>query len=393
MNRNYFLLLPIFCFALFFSSCRKDFTNVEVPENYIGGSMSDVFESFWNGMNNNYVFWAIDTTNWDRMYSIYKPMFANLNINDSGDVRKSINYFRQMTDGLIDSHYNLSFGDPVSDSSVSPSGDRKLRAGILRQRYLLYGYDAINYLDSTSIVGGIDSVNLSEEGDTTEAIAGTIGNGQVLFLGFNQFNLKTSYQAANDNGVKRALTFFINYLHNPPSNFKGVVVDVRGNLGGSTQDLNFLVGNMITSKLKIGYTRYKNGNGRLDYTPWADAIVTPQSGAKAVTVPVVALTDIWSASMAELTAMAIHTLPNGHTVGELTWGANGPLAENEILNGGRFIAANFLFAYTSSSMFKYIDGNIYEGKGFPPDYPVPFALSDFQTYGDRQLEKALSLMK
>ena len=392
MNRNCSRLLPLLCFALFFSSCRKDFTNVEVPENYVGGSMSDVFESYWNGMNNNYVFWAIDTTNWDRMYTIYKPVFASLNINDSNDVRKSINYFRQMTDGLVDSHYNLSFGDPAADSSVSPSYDRKLRAGILRQRYVFYGYDANYYLDSTSIVGGIDSVNLLE-GDTTEAVAGTIGNGKVLYLGFNQFNLKTSYQASNDNGVKRALQFFITYLHNPPSNFKGVVVDVRGNPGGSIQDLNFLVGNLISSKQKVGYTRYKSGNGRLDYTPWADAIVTPQTGAKAVTVPVVALTDIWSTSMAELTAMSIHTLPNGHTVGELTWGANGPLTANEILNGGQFTAANFTFVYTSSSMFKYIDNNIYEGKGFPPDYPVPFNLTDFQTSGDKQLEKALSLMQ
>ena len=384
--------MPLLCVGLFFSACRKDFTNVEVPENYVGGSMSDVFDAFWNGMNNNYVFWAIDTTNWDNMHAIYQPLFAKLNSNDSNDVRKSIAYFRAMTDGLVDSHYNLSFTSPVADSSVSPSYDRKLKAGILRQRYVFYGYDANYYLDSTSVVGGIDSVNLLE-GDTTEAVAGTIGNGQVLYLGFNQFNLKTSYEAANSNGVKSALQFFINYLHNPPSDFKGVVVDVRGNPGGSIQDLNFLVGNMITSKLKIGYTRYKNGNGRLDYTPWADAIVTPQAGAKSVTVPVVALTDIWSTSMAELTSMAIHTLPNGHTVGELTWGANGPLTQNEILNGGQFTAANFTFVYTSSSMFKYINGNIYEGKGFPPDYPVPFDLNAFQTTGDTQLEKALSLMQ
>jgi len=43
-------------------------------------------------------------------------------------------------------------------------------------------------------------------------------------------------------------------------------------------------------------------------------------------------------------------------------------------------------------MFKYIDGNIYEGKGFPPDYDVPFSLNAFQTTGDTQLEKALTLM-
>ena len=385
-------LLPAVCIALLLGSCRKDLTNVETPENYVGGSMSDVFEAFWNGMNNNYVFWSIDTTNWDNMYKIYKPIFAGLNINDSGDVRKSVQYFRAMTDGLVDSHYNLSFGDPISDSSVSPAYDRKLRAGILRTPYYLYGYDANYYLDSSSIVGGIDSVNLLE-GDTTEAVAGTIGNGAVLFLGFNQFHLKASYDATNTNGVKQALKFFINYLRNPPSGFKGVIIDVRGNPGGSIEDLNFLVGNLTGSKLNIGYTRYKSGNGRLDYTPWANAVVTPQSGATTVTVPVIALTDIWSTSMAELTSMAIRTLPNGHTVGERTWGANGPLTDNEILNGGQFTAANFLFAYTSSSMFKYIDGKIYEGIGFPPDYPVPFDLNSFQTYGDTQLEKALSLMQ
>lgn len=388
MKTKYLLLLIALPIALFLSSCRKDLKNVETPENYNGGSFSEVFDAFWNGMNNNYVFWDIDTTNWDNMYKIYQPVFAGLDINNTGDVQKSVQYFRAMTDGLVDSHYNLSFTSPISDSSVSPSYDRKLKAGILRPAYVFYDYDATNYLDP-GYVHGTDSINLLE-GDTTEAIAGTI-NGNVLYLGFNQFNLKNSYTSA-DNGVKRVLQFFINYLRNPPAGFKGVIIDVRGNGGGDISDLNFLVGNLISSKLTIGYTRYKSGNGRLDYTPWAPAIVTPQQGATAVTLPVVAITDIWTTSMAELTAMAIHILPNGHTVGERTWGANGPITANENLNGGQFTVTNFLFAYTSSSLFKYIDGNIYEGKGFPPDYDVPFSLNSFQTSGDKQLEKALSLM-
>jgi carboxyl-terminal processing protease len=388
MKTKYLLLLIGLPIALFLSSCRKDLKNVETPENYNGGSFSEVFDAFWNGMNNNYVFWDIDTTNWDNMYKIYQPVFAGLDINNTGDVQKSVQYFRAMTDGLVDSHYNLSFTSPISDSSVSPSYDRKLKAGILRPAYVFYDYDATNYLDP-GYVHGTDSINLLE-GDTTEAIAGTI-NGDVLYLGFNQFNLKNSYNSA-DNGVKRVLQFFINFLRNPPAGFKGVIIDVRGNGGGDISDLNFLVGNLISSKLTIGYTRYKSGNGRLDYTPWAPAIVTPQQGATAVTLPVVAITDIWTTSMAELTAMAIHTLPNGHTVGERTWGANGPITANENLNGGQFTVTNFLFAYTSSSLFKYIDGNIYEGKGFPPDYDVPFSLNSFQTSGDIQLEKALSLM-
>jgi carboxyl-terminal processing protease len=390
MKRNSLLLIAASFMFVTIASCRKDIQNVPVPENYIGGSFSDVFESFWNGMNNNYVFWSIDTTNWDNMYKIYKPVFAGLDINKTSDVQKSVQYFRTMTDGLVDSHYNLSFSDPIADSSVSPAYDRKVKEGIIRQRYVFYSYDATYYLDSPFVYGQ-DSLNLLD-GDTTEAVAGTI-NGNVLYLGFNQFNLHTSY-TSSDNGVKRVLQYFLNYLHNPPASFKGVIIDVRGNGGGDISDLNFLVGNFVTSPLKIGYTRYKSGDGRLDYTPYAPAIVTPQTGATAITKPVVVLTDIWTVSMAELTAMAIHALPNGngHTVGEKTWGANGPLTDNEILNGGQFTAANFTYVYTSSSMFKYIDGNIYEGKGFPPDYPVAFSLHSFQTTGDTQLEKALSLM-
>ncbi len=388
MNMKRYLIIPGLICLVFLSSCRKDLTNVETPENYIGGTFSQVFEAYWNGMNNNYVFWDIDTTKWDNVYTRYKPLFDSLDINKTSDVRKSVQYFHQMASGLVDSHYNLSFSSPIADSSVSPAYERKLRAGLLRTHYVFYGYDATNYLDK-GYVSGKDAINLLD-GDTTEAVCGTI-NGNILYLGFNQFNLKASYESA-DNGVKRVLQAFLTRLRST-SALKGVVIDVRGNGGGNIADLNFLIGNMISKKLTIGTTRYKNGNGRLDYTPWANAVVTPQAGATDVTVPVVALTDIWTVSMAEITAMSVRLLPNGHTVGERTWGATGPLTANEILNGGQFTAANFLFAYTSSSMFKYIDGNIYEGKGFPPDYAVPFSLQAFESVGDTQLEKALSLMQ
>ena len=197
MKKNRLLIIPIILAIFFISSCRKDFKNVETPENYIGNSFSDVFDAFWNGMNNNYVFWSIDTTNWDNMYKIYKPVFAGLDITKAADVKKSVQYFRAMTDGLVDSHYNLSFAAPIADSSISPAYDRKLRAGIIRPAYVFYGYDARYYLDSNYIYGQ-DSINASN-GDTTEAIAGTI-NGNILYLGFNKFGLRSAYNAAY-NGV------------------------------------------------------------------------------------------------------------------------------------------------------------------------------------------------
>ena len=382
MNRKTILIIPVVLLVLLISSCTKSIENVNRPENYISGTFSDVFEAFWNGMNNNYVFWDIDTTDWDAMYRRYQPVFAKLNINDSGDVKKSINYFRLMTQGLVDSHYNLTFGyGAVADSSINPAYNRKMDT---IHPYIFYPNYAVNYLDNDFVYGDDLSTDPNED---RFAIAGTI-NKNILYFYCDIFGLKSSYESSTDNDVKKVLKYFFAKLANP-AGLKGVIIDVRGNAGGEVTDLNFLLGKMVTSPLTFGYTRYKNGNGRLDYTPWAPAIITPQTGAKALDIPVIALADAWSVSLAELTAMAIHSMPNGKFIGETTWGANGPLDINQNFNGGQFTASDFLFAYTSSSEFKYLDNNIYEGKGFPPDIAVPYNPAYLRQGRDAALETAV----
>jgi len=173
--------------------------------------------------------------------------------------------------------------------------------------------------------------------------------------------------------------------------------------------LNFLVGSLISSPLSIGYTRSKSGNGRLDYTPWAPAMVTPKAGATAFTKPIVVLADGESVSMAELTTMALKQLPNTKVVGDTTWGATGPLTDNSVFNAGSFsfgkvysnietgASTYYGNTYTSSVMFKYMDGKIYEGKGFPPDYTIKPTLQQVlvsnTTVDDPQLDKAISLLQ
>jgi len=388
-NDSLVVLIAILCIAASFSSCRKDIASINQPESYIDGNFSQVFEAFWNGMNNNYLFWDIDTTDWDAMYTRYKPVFGQLNLNDSNDVRKSVQYFRQMTQGLVDSHYNLSFSyGAIADSTVNPAFERKVKSSNYHPPYFYAPLDYYDYLDTTTIYG-YDST--SSAGDYRFAMAGTY-NKNVLFFTCNSFELKSSYEATTANGIKPVLNYFFNYLKHPPADFKGIIIDVRGNGGGEVTDLNFLLGRLITSPLTFGYTRYKSGNGRLDYTPWVPAVITPQADGQNITVPITVLADNFSVSLAELTTMAIHTMPNGKFIGETTWGANGPLTSNEFFNGGQFTAANFLFAYTSSSEFKYVDNNIYEGKGFPPDVSVPYNAAAIQAGRDLALEKALTLI-
>src|ERR1700743_1108169 len=100
------VLLPA---TLCFSACYKDLQRPAATSVYTGDTFTSLFMGYWNGMNNNYVYWAIDSTDWDRVYRTYEPLFAKLDLHDSNDVRTSVQYFTQITAGLVDGHYTISF--------------------------------------------------------------------------------------------------------------------------------------------------------------------------------------------------------------------------------------------------------------------------------------------
>src|SRR5688572_19832566 len=91
-------------------SCRKDVDNERLTS-YYGKSYTEIFEAFWNGMNSNYVFWDIETVDWNNMYKTYKPRFEYLDQHksDPQSAQKAVQYLVDMTKDLSDSHLDLSF--------------------------------------------------------------------------------------------------------------------------------------------------------------------------------------------------------------------------------------------------------------------------------------------
>src|ERR1700744_1266249 len=89
------------------AACKKEISNP--INNQPATTFSQVFDDFWNKMNVNYLYWNIDTTQWNAMYSRYKPVFDKLQLNEPADMVRSVGYFREMTEGLIDHHYSISF--------------------------------------------------------------------------------------------------------------------------------------------------------------------------------------------------------------------------------------------------------------------------------------------
>lgn len=380
------------------AGCRKTISSTPEATSYPGDNYPDIFQSFWNGMNTNYVFWGIDTTNWDNMYTVYKPLFDQLTIFDSSHEAKAEQYFSQMTRGLIDSHYTLDF--ELTGNSFQPATYRRLQLDpnyFTDSAFPAAVIDSLiphKYIDPSSLVMGTDTVTLEGTATPFTAITGTI-SGNILYLYFSNFAL--SQAGANTGPV---FNYFFNTLHGSYAGLKGIVIDLRGNGGGEIEDLDYLVGQMVTSQYTFGYTRYKNGVNRLDYTPWAPAVVKPWVGGSVnVTAPIVVLADHLSVSMAEITTMAIKTLPNGKFIGTRTWGANGPLTSSVYFDGGQFTigsaafgSSGYMFVYTSSSMFKYLNGDIYEGVGVPPDIYARETTAAYLNGDDLVLDAALKYL-
>ena len=398
-------------FMLLFVSCHKEITVSNQTGSTATGNFSQVFEDFWTNMNQNYVFWSIDTTNWDNMHSVYAPKFATLNLYDSADEVTANAYFKAMVDGLTDSHYTLF----PNGGYIQPAHDRKLNnPQFIENLFQTAPYSPsvdgkfyyTNAIDSLFLGNKVVGVDTTGSNANMYAISGLISNTNILYLAFSKFALVSEYQGGSAQ-IKAVMDYFFSQLKNAA--ITGLIIDVRGNGGGDISDLNFLVGSLISSKLNVGYTRSKSGTGRLDYTPWAPSVVTPTGGATAFTKPIVVLADGESVSMAELTTMSLKQLSNTTFVGDTTWGANGPLTTNSVYSAGSFNFGNVYTnietgavtyygnAYTSSVMFKYINGNIYEGKGFPPDYDIkvtPDKVFLPNNYvDDPQLDKAVSLLQ
>ena len=347
--------------------CRKD-VDKERLTSYYGKSYTEIFEAFWNGMNSNYVFWDIETVDWDNMYKTYKPRFEYLDQqrNDPKSAQKAVQYLVDMTKDLSDSHLSLSFNGvanylvsnyEIQGGSFNPASIRHQLRGD-RMPIPKKTFDDVifrNYLTKAKAGTDLGSFRVN---------LGVIprSNKNLLYLHFTSFQLLSQYYSQNTTAtpVKPVLDEFFRYTKDP--SIDGLVLDLRGNPGGEVRDLDFLIGKLITTPGHFAYTRTKNGNGRLDFTPWVKGYVQPEPGGVNFAKPIAVLVDNYSVSMSEMTSLAVkHVFPKSKLIGETTWGGTGQIPFNDIKYlGGQFIAANFVHVYTAGVEFRDKDLVSYE---------------------------------
>ncbi|WP_459188866.1 S41 family peptidase [Parabacteroides sp. APC149_11_2_Y6] len=401
--KHYKILLVLLVSTLLFA-CREENPAVFNPQDGIRLTCwDDVFESFWNGMNYSYAFWDVDSTDWDAVYREYKPRFQDLKFYNSQDSTTVIELFTEMTKNLIDHHYSLSIKDENGQIW------EQIRPGYQEVKKREYYHDSfsedalINTINTNGEKGRIKRNELKEAhvriGDNYIHIYSYCIDNSIVYFRLNIFYLSNNI---NNLQIQETISNFFHLIKTIPD-LKGIIIDTRNNGGGNLADMFYILSPLTSKAITFGYTRTKNGMGRLDYTPWSPMTLYPASSGHSYdevlpqlqiernieNIPIVALADVNSVSMGEITPMAICAFPNGCLIGERTWGGHGPLNGNfNDSYAGTFENSAFE-VYTSTSLTKNLDGNIYEGIGLTPDIEALYNEDEFLNGNDTQLERAI----
>ncbi len=171
---------------------------------------------------------------------------------------------------------------------------------------------------------------------------------------------------------------------------KGMIVDVRNNLGGSSTICRKIVSCLIDKPVKtpsMNYPHYIAAHKAWGKEPvWSSVHneIKPREG-KRYLGPLVVLTGPLTNSSAEDLVIELQQNGRAKIVGEKTTGGAGNKLVSNLPGGGKFMLATFKATYP--------DGREYIGIGITPDIPVAPTPQDIVKGNDAVLEKGIEVIK
>lgn len=157
---------------------------------------------------------------------------------------------------------------------------------------------------------------------------------------------------------------------------KGLIIDLRGNLGGLGIMATGLIGRLIDSELDLGDMNNTSGNFPFH--------AFPQEGA--YLGPIVVLVDSFSASTSEIFAAALQEHKRARIIGRPTAAAVLPSITETLPNGDRF-------QYAVGDFITAIHKTPLEGKGVTPDQLITLDPALLRAGTDPDLQAAVKWLK
>ena len=243
--------------------------------------------------------------------------------------------------------------------------------------------------------------------------------GSIAYLYFSDFFLSTylvkeaiasTYDMSQPatkyhvNSVATVWSNWFNYIQilHKAGKLDGVIIDVRSNGGGMLYDGQFVAGALLPAgDFQYGYSRFKRGTGRYDYSPLIPAYMRTLETEHEIIddKPVVLLTNCMSESMSEMTAQTVKLMPNGTIIGKRTHGGLCGLTDNNqhSLNYSGYIGVDGVtpvYGYVPTLASFTMDKEQLEGYGITPDIEVDFDYNEFIINDrDTQLDRALQFIR
>lgn len=168
----------------------------------------------------------------------------------------------------------------------------------------------------------------------------------------------------------------------------GLIIDLRGNPGGSVHAVNLMLERFFREPTELGTATTRNGKP-VSMLAGAVEIIrlhrTVRGNPGAYRGPVAILVDGGSASGSELFAGTMQAAGRAKVVGQPSCGCLLGFLGYAAIPGGADLAY-------SEVGFVLTNGHHIEGEGVIPDVAVPLSLADLRLFRDRTLEEAEALL-
>lgn len=391
---------------LLFAACRKEPLDTINPDRRYCSTYVEQFNTIWTGIDQGYVFWDRDTVQWDDVYSRMLPRFEQFDSKGGASDAELSQAYADMVHGLIDHHMyvqvkNLKTGNAIY---ADPAWDE-----VPMRDYYHYTY----YNQQVALIPSMSGVEQRFDGNDDfnccAALFGDSDGKKIAYLRFRSFSASSTYSMIQAGYVGNAALAPLRVFYGgngvggvqggwvARDDVKAIILDLRGNGGGNLGDIQPLITSLNTDRAYIGYSRHKEGLGRLDYSSWVRFYIDPHYNHLSTDKQVVLLVDVNSVSCSELSAMLIREFPQGTIIGERTYGATCPLlpGNHDMLYSGVFGNYGKLGYYVYTSNFDVVDNNYQslEGVGVTPDIECLFDYNALLLGHDNQLERALQFIK
>ena len=351
-------LLMVFCFA----ACEKNLLKEEYSNTPEG-----IYNAFWSEFDQFYGAFEAKNINWDSL-----KVVCGQDINSGSTQKQLYDALCMLLAPLNDGHASIEtprFGGFRSWSRRNKSffADTFSLSGSMY--YEIYERSIYKYLGN-NYKKDLSTKNLFLYG---KILHNTHTIGYLYIPTFAGDNFPKGF-------IKEAASVF--------QGADAVIIDLRYNGGGNTENFLYAMNMFSTEKKLFLKSKLRNGKNHSDFTRLYDHYTLPQADG-CQNKPIAILANSYSSSSSEHLILGLKSQNNVILVGDTTCGAFSEVHERVLPNGWIYRLGAQVVYTPDGKIFTNSKGQYVEGNGIAPDFFVEDNYKEIQKNNDLVLNKAL----